>query len=54
MLKPFIASNVNGLRAVTEGLSLLFEYEDNEQLARLINKLANDEAYYKQVAVQWF
>ncbi len=52
--KPFIASNVNGLREVTEGWGLLFEHEDDEQLARLINKLANDEAYYKQVAVRCF
>lgn len=48
--KPFIASDVNGLREVTEGYGILFPHEDAEVLASVIKKLAEDREYYDEVA----
>ena len=48
--KPFIASDVNGLREVTEGYGILFPHEDAGILAKEINCLADNDAYYKEVA----
>lgn len=48
--KPFIASNVNGLKEVTEGYGILFPHEDAEALAATIKKLAEDKEYYDKVA----
>lgn len=48
--KPFIASNVNGLKEVTEGYGILFPHEDAEALADVIKKLAENKAYYDEVA----
>ena len=48
--KPFIASDVNGLKEVTKGYGLLFPHEDAEALAEEINRLAKDEAYYNEIA----
>lgn len=48
--KPFIASNVNGLKEVTEGYGILFPHEDAEALADVIKKLAENKAYYEEVA----
>ena len=48
--KPFIASDVNGLREVTEGYGILFPHEDADTLAKEINCLADDEIYYKEIA----
>lgn len=48
--KPFIASDVNGLREVTKGYGILFPHEDAKSLAEEINHLANDEAYYNEIA----
>ena len=48
--KPFIASDVNGLREVTKGYGILFSHEDTKVLANEIMHLANDEAYYNKVA----
>ena len=52
--KPFIASNVNGLREVTEGYGILFPHEDAGTLAKEINHLAEDENYYKEIAGRCF
>ena len=52
--KPFIASNVNGLREVTEGYGILFPHEDAGTLAKEINRLAEDENYYKEIAGRCF
>ena len=52
--KPFIASNVNGLREVTEGYGILFPHEDTDTLAKEINRLAEDENYYKEIASRCF
>jgi len=48
--KPFIASDVNGLREVTNGYGLLFPHEDAKALSEEITHLANDEAYYNEIA----
>lgn len=47
--KPFIASDVNGLREVTQGYGLLFPHEDAEALANIIQRLHDDREYYQQV-----
>lgn len=52
--KPFIASDVNGLREVTEGYGILFQHEDAGTLAKEINRLAEDENYYKEIAGRCF
>ena len=48
--KPFIASDVNGLKEVTKGYGILFLHEDAKALAEEINRLASDEAYYNEIA----
>ena len=48
--KPFIASDVNGLKEVTKGYGVLFPHEDAKVLAYEINHLISDEAYYNEVA----
>lgn len=50
--KPFIASNVDGLREVTNGYGLLFEHANAEDLAKKIMLLCEDEDFYKQIAVK--
>ena len=48
--KPFIASDVNGLKEVTKGYGVLFPHEDAKVLAYEINHLISDESYYNEVA----
>ena len=48
--KPFIASDVNGLKEVTKGYGLLFPHEDAKALAEEINRLVSDETYYNEIA----
>lgn len=48
--RPFIASDVDGLREVTKGYGVLFPHEDAEALAAIIQKLHDDKAYYDEVA----
>ena len=48
--KPFIASDVNGLREVTKEYGILFPHEDAKALANEINQLAESEEYYDEVA----
>ena len=48
--KPFIASDVNGLREVTKGYGLLFPHEDDKALAETIERLQQDADYYKTTA----
>ena len=48
--KPFIASDVNGLREVTKGYGILFPHEDAKALADEINQLAESDKYYDEVA----
>lgn len=48
--KPFIASDVNGLREVVGGAGLLFENKNADALADLIIKLKTQPDYYFQIS----
>lgn len=48
--KPFIATNVNGLKEVVEGAGMLFECGDEIALAKIIEKLYNDKDFYQNIA----
>ena len=48
--KPFVASDVDGLREVVSGYGLLFPHGDDKELASIIKRLAEDKDFYKQVA----
>lgn len=48
--KPFIASDVEGLREVVGGAGLLFIEGDSNELAAIINKLKTDKAFYEEIA----
>lgn len=50
--KPFIASDVAGLREMTKGWGLLFKEGDDRELAREITLLAEDNVYYDRVAAR--
>ena len=43
--KPFIASDVDGLREVVNGAGILFPHEDDKKLAEEIEKLCTDSDY---------
>ena len=48
--RPFVASDVDGLREVTKGYGLLFPHGDAAALAEIIRKLHDDKAFYDEVA----
>ena len=48
--RPFVASDVDGLREVTKGYGVLFPHGDAEALAAIIRHLHNDKMYYDQIA----
>lgn len=48
--KPFIASNVPGLREIVKGAGLLFEEGDEQELAANIEKIMSDEDYYNLIS----
>lgn len=48
--KPFIATNVNGLKEVVAGAGLLFECGDSDELAKILMKLAEDNVFYEAVS----
>lgn len=48
--RPFVASDVDGLREVTKGYGVLFPHGDAEALAGVIRQLHDDKAYYDEVA----
>lgn len=48
--KPFIASDVNGLREVTKGYGVLFPHKDVSALVDIIRKLHDDKEFYQQTA----
>ena len=52
--KPFVASDVNGLREVTQGYGILFPHEDAEALAKIIQQLHDDRQYYQQIAARCY
>ncbi len=48
--KPVIASNVSGLKDIVENAGLLFEKGGAEDLAQIILKLVNNNAFYRKIA----
>lgn len=48
--KPFVASDVDGLREMTEGYGILFPHGNDYVLANDIKHLAEDSDYYNQIA----
>ena len=48
--KPFVASDVDGLREIVNGYGLLFPHEDAKSLADIILKLSEDQAYAEEIA----
>lgn len=48
--KPFIASDVDGLREMTQGAGLLFPHGDDKALAALIKQIHDDKLFYLHVA----
>ncbi|MDE6332636.1 MAG: glycosyltransferase, partial [Muribaculaceae bacterium] len=48
--KPFLASDVDGLREVVKGYGILFPHEDSAALAAEIMKLEENREMYKSVA----
>lgn len=52
--KPFIATNVDGLREVVKGAGLLFECGNAKELADNINRLKEDRSFYDKVAKECY
>lgn len=46
---PFVASDVDGLREITDGYGVLFPHEEDKALADIILKLSTDEEYRQSV-----
>lgn len=52
--KPFIATNVNGLREIVSGAGVLYEKDNSPMLADNILKLTQDDMYYNEISEQCF
>lgn len=52
--KPFVASDVDGLREITYGYGILFPHEDDKTLANVLSRLFLDRDYYDKVAEQCY
>ena len=52
--KPFIASDVDGLREMTKGYGVLFPHGDDYTLSNEIKHLAEDRTFYNQIASQCY
>ena len=48
--KPFVASNVDGLREVVGGAGLLYDNRDYKGLANLLLNLSEDGLFYEEIA----
>ena len=48
--KPFVATDVNGLKEVVAGAGELFELYNSDQLAKILSQLESDKDYYNRVA----
>ena len=48
--KPFLATNVNGLREVVQGAGELFELCDSDELANKLSYLESNTSYYMEMA----
>ena len=49
--RPFIATNVPGLKEVVQNAGVLFEYKDSNTFVKIVNDLKNDKDLYNQVAL---
>lgn len=47
--KPFIASDVDGLREIVQGAGILFKHEDADNLADEIKKVSTNPSYEKKI-----
>ena len=52
--RPFIASDVDGLREMTKGYGVLFPHGDDYTLSNEIKHLAEDRTFYNQIASQCY
>ena len=50
--KPFVASDVPGLREMVKGYGILFEESNAERLASELKKLGEDKDYYDKIAIR--
>ena len=50
--KPVVASRVVGLAQVVDGAGILFTAGDDKCLAKVIEKLLEDDVYYQQIATE--
>lgn len=50
--KPFIATDVNGLREVVNGAGELFELYNSDELVKLILRLESDKEHYNKIVAQ--
>lgn len=48
--KPFVASNVEGLRDIVGGFGILFPHQDDKALANVIQNICEDKVYAKAIA----
>ncbi len=48
--KPFVASNVDGLREIVSGAGVLFPHEGDRELAEIILQLDNDPELYRRIS----
>jgi len=48
--KPVVASDVDGLRQVVDGAGVIFKQGNEKQLAGFINKLIDDQEFYKEIS----
>lgn len=46
--RPFIASNVDGLKEIVTDAGILFENGNAKHLIKILNRLKNDSKYYKE------
>lgn len=50
--KPFLATDVNGLREVVKGSGALFELCNSDELAEILLRLESDKQYYNDMAAR--
>jgi glycosyltransferase involved in cell wall biosynthesis len=50
--KPFVASDVPGLREVVQNAGVLFPFGDEKALANSIEKLLGDATYYQEIVTK--
>ena len=50
--KPFLATDVNGLREVVKGAGELFELYNCDELAKILLRLESDKQYYNDMVIR--